>query len=41
MLGDREALKQRIKAEGAHFRERLTSDEARAALMAFMSRKAS
>lgn len=41
MFGDREALKQRIKAEGAHFRERLTSDEARAALMAFMSRKAS
>ncbi|MGE0279735.1 MAG: crotonase/enoyl-CoA hydratase family protein [Rhizobiaceae bacterium] len=41
MLGDREELKQRIKVEGAHFRERLTSDEARAALMAFMSRKSS
>ncbi len=41
MLGDREELKRRINAEGAHFRERLTSDEARAALMAFMSRKAS
>jgi len=41
MLGDREALKSQIQAEGAHFRERLTSDEARAALMAFMSRKAS
>jgi len=41
MLGDRSALKERIRAEGEHFRERLTSDEARAALMAFMSRKAS
>jgi enoyl-CoA hydratase/carnithine racemase len=41
MLGDREELKRRINAEGAHFRERLTSEEARAALMAFMSRKAS
>jgi len=39
LLGDREALIARIKTESAHFRERLTSDEARAALMAFMSRK--
>ena len=41
MLGNRDELKARIKAEGEHFRERLTSDEARAALMAFMSRKSS
>lgn len=39
MLGSRDALVARIEAEGAHFQERLTSDEARAALMAFMSRK--
>lgn len=39
MLGSREELKERIRIESQHFRERLTSDEARAALMAFMSRK--
>jgi len=39
MLGDREALVARIKEEGAHFRERLTSDEARNAFVAFMNRK--
>ena len=39
MLGDREALVARIKAEGEAFRARLTSDEARNAFMAFMSRK--
>ena len=39
MLGDREALVARIKEEGVHFRARLTSDEARNAFMAFMSRK--
>lgn len=39
MLGNRDELKARIKTESEHFRERLTSDEARAALMAFMSRK--
>ena len=39
MLGDREALVARIKEEGAHFRARLKSDEARHAFMAFMSRK--
>lgn len=41
MRADRTELKQRIETESAHFRERLTSDEARAALMAFMNRKAS
>lgn len=39
MLGDRQALVARIKEEGAHFRARLKSDEARNAFMAFMSRK--
>jgi enoyl-CoA hydratase/carnithine racemase len=39
MLGDRSALVARIREEGQHFRARLTSDEARNAFMAFMSRK--
>ena len=39
MLGDRQALVARIKEEGAHFRARLKSDEARNAFMAFMNRK--
>ena len=39
MLGDRAALVARIKEEGVHFRDRLKSDEARQAFMAFMSRK--
>ena len=39
MLGSRDALIARIKEEGAHFQARLKSDEARAAFMAFMSRK--
>ena len=39
MLGDREALVARIREEGEHFRARLKSDEAKAAFMAFMSRK--
>ena len=39
MLGSREALKARIREEGEHFQERLKSDEARAALVAFMTRK--
>lgn len=39
MLGDREALVARIKEEGAHFRARLKSDEARNAFVAFMNRK--
>ncbi len=39
MLGDREELVARIKEEGAHFRARLKSDEARQAFMAFMARK--
>ncbi len=39
MLGDRTALVQRIKEEGAHFTEMLKSDEARNAFMAFMNRK--
>ncbi|MGE3304861.1 MAG: crotonase/enoyl-CoA hydratase family protein [Rhizobiaceae bacterium] len=39
MLGDRDALVERIREEGALFRARLKSDEARAAFMAFMSRK--
>lgn len=39
MLGSREDLKERIRIESAHFRERLTSEEARNALMAFMNRK--
>ena len=36
MRGSRDDLVARIGEEGAHFRERLKSDEARAALMAFM-----
>ena len=39
MLGDRRRLLARIRTEAEHFRDRLRSDEARAALMAFMSRK--
>lgn len=39
MLGERSELVSRIKEEGVHFRERLTSDEARQAFVAFMSRK--
>ncbi len=39
LLGDRSALVKRIEEEGIAFRQRLMSDEARAALMAFMSRK--
>ena len=39
MLGDRSALVERIREEGAHFRARLKSDEARNAFMAFMARK--
>ncbi|MGF7008861.1 crotonase/enoyl-CoA hydratase family protein [Aminobacter sp. BE322] len=39
MRGDPAELVARIKEEGEHFRARLKSDEARAALMAFMSRK--
>jgi enoyl-CoA hydratase/carnithine racemase len=41
LLGDRKPVTERIMLEGKHFTERLTSDEARAAIMAFMSRKAS
>jgi enoyl-CoA hydratase/carnithine racemase len=39
MREPREELVARIKVEAEHFRERLTSDEARAALTAFMARK--
>ena len=39
MRGDRGPLVERIREEGAHFRARLKSDEARLALMAFMTRK--
>ncbi|TIT90070.1 MAG: enoyl-CoA hydratase, partial [Mesorhizobium sp.] len=39
MRGSREDLVARIKVESEHFRERLKSDEARAALTAFMTRK--
>jgi enoyl-CoA hydratase/carnithine racemase len=41
MREPREALIARIKVEAEHFRERLTSEEARAALTAFMTRKKS
>lgn len=41
MLGDRSEVVERIKEEGHHFNERLTSEEARQAFMAFMSRKKS
>jgi len=39
MRGPREELTARIRQEAEQFRERLKSDEARVALMAFMSRK--
>jgi enoyl-CoA hydratase/carnithine racemase len=39
MRGPRDELMERIKIETGHFRERLKSDEARAALTAFMTRK--
>lgn len=39
MRGDRDVLVARIREESEHFRARLKSDEARAALTAFMSRK--
>ncbi len=39
MRGDRSDLVARIKEEGEHFQARLHSDEARAALVAFMTRK--
>ena len=39
MRGNRDELVERIKLEGRHFRERLTSEEAKQALMAFMARK--
>ena len=39
MLGSRETLVARIKEEGAHFRARLKSEEARNAFIAFMGRK--
>lgn len=39
MRGDRGPLIARIREEGEHFRARLKSDEARAAFIAFMSRK--
>lgn len=39
MLGDRQALVARIEEEGAHFRARLKSEEARNAFVAFMGRK--
>ncbi|MGX7871881.1 crotonase/enoyl-CoA hydratase family protein [Mesorhizobium sp. ORM6] len=41
MRGSRDDLVARIRAESEHFRERLKSDEARAALTAFMTRKKS
>lgn len=41
ILGSRAPVTDRIRLEGEHFRERLTSDEARAALVAFMNRKSS
>lgn len=39
MRGDRSELIARIKEEGVHFAARLKSDEARAAFVAFMSKK--
>ena len=39
MRGDRTPVVERIREEGEHFRARLKSDEARAAFIAFMSRK--
>lgn len=41
MRADREEAVKRLQEEGVHFRERLQSDEARNAFMAFMSRKKS
>ncbi|MBZ9995340.1 crotonase/enoyl-CoA hydratase family protein [Mesorhizobium sp. BH1-1-4] len=41
MRGSRDDLVARIEVESEHFRERLKSDEARAALTAFMTRKKS
>ena len=39
MRAPRDAVVARIEEEGAHFRRRLTSEEAKAAFMAFMNRK--
>jgi enoyl-CoA hydratase/carnithine racemase len=39
MLGSRDVLKARIREESELFRERLKSDEARATMMAFLTRK--
>ncbi|MCV0395411.1 MAG: crotonase/enoyl-CoA hydratase family protein [Rhizobiaceae bacterium] len=39
MLGDRAELVERIRVESDHFRQRLRSEEAKAAFTAFMSRK--
>lgn len=39
MRGPRDELVARVHEEGAHFRARLKSDEAKAAFMAFMARK--
>ncbi|MBX3596938.1 MAG: crotonase/enoyl-CoA hydratase family protein [Rhizobiaceae bacterium] len=39
MRAPRDPLIARVKEEGAHFLQRLNSDEARAALLAFLSRK--
>ena len=39
ILGPRDEVLERIRVEAGHFRERLQSDEARAALMTFMNRK--
>lgn len=39
MRAPRTTLVERIEEEGAHFRDRLKSDEARSALIAFMNRK--
>lgn len=41
MLGDRGPLLNRVRLEAEHFKQRLQSQEARAALTAFMSRKKS
>lgn len=38
LLGDRDELVARIREEGAHFRTRLKSDEAKQAFMAFMAK---
>ncbi len=39
MIGSRDALIRRIHEEASHFRNRLKSDEAREAFVAFMNRK--